>query len=151
MTMRLMPVCLLVLGAGCALFDADAPAVRLQTDQAAYDLSAAKSITITARNPSTAVVYFSTCMPIALEALEKKQVVATLGFPACECICLTQLDPGETWRHTVSIDWIAQHGDRLPLHRDARYRLRLAFFEDEALDHLLDFESLYTNHFALSR
>lgn len=146
-----MLLAMMVLLSGCSLLESDERMLSLETDLEVYDLGATEVIKVEAENTSSAVIYFSTCMPTTLEEREDSQVVATLGFPVCQCTCRAELEPGETWNYSVSVDWIEEHKDRLQLREDNTYRLQLAFFQDREMRHLLDEEALYTNRFKFSQ
>ena len=151
--MKWAPVVLLLLSVlltSCSLLDSETSAIKLETDRDTYDLIPSETINVQAKNASSSVIYFSTCMPTTLEELDDKRVVGTLGFPVCECMCRAELEPGESWSYAVSVGWIAQHKDQLQLEGEGRYRLRLTFFEDKDLKRLLEEESLYTNRFKIA-
>ena len=134
----------------CSLLDSGEGALRLETDREAYELDTAEEIEVEAKNTSSSVIYYNTCMPTTLEALGGGRTVATLGFPVCECLCRAELGPGERWRYSVPVDWIEEHKDQLRLGEDHTYRLRLEFFEDREMREPLDSEALYTNRFDLT-
>ena len=136
---------------GCSLLSSDDLTLTLETDRAAYELPTTDVIEVEVENTSSAVIYFSTCMPTTLEELAEGRVVATLSFPVCECICPAELEPDEKWGYRVSLAWIEEHEDQLQLQEDDTYRLRLAFFRDREMRQLLNEGTLYTNRFKLSQ
>ncbi len=135
---------------GCSIFETDERALLLETDRESYDLNAAEGITVTAENQSSSIIHYSTCMPTWLQELDGSRVVASLGFPVCECLCPAELAPGEKWSYSISLAWIRQNAERLELGKDHTFRLRLAFFRDEEMKVLLDEDVLYSNRFRLT-
>lgn len=135
----------------CSIFGSDEPALRLRTDHVSYDLNTADVITVTAENQSSSVIYYNTCMQTGLQELDGSRVVASMGFPLCECICLAELRPGEEWSHSVSVAWIKQNMDRFELREENTFRLRLAFYRDKRMKVLLDENVLYSNRFVLEK
>ncbi len=77
---------------GCGLFE-DEGSLELATDSTGYEPGS--PITITAKNNTSDVIYYSTCMPTMLQELSRQNVVESVGFPTCACLCTAELKPGQ--------------------------------------------------------
>ena len=147
-TAYLIPIITLLLLSSCS-FERDEVIVTslvLQTDREQYD--ATQMIQVTARNVSDSTIYFSRCMSATLEWLDGDEIIGVLGFPTCECICLDDMQPNQTWTYDLNLNWIDVIGAEIEPGLD--YRLKLAFFEDQSLTNLIDETDLYTNRFTLA-
>ena len=143
-------VFMLLFLSSCSLFGPEEQVLELTTNQQSYALDGATNIEVTVENVSNEVIYFSSCMPTALEELDESRVVGALPFPVCECLCRMMLQPKERWVKIIAIQHIEQYNEQLPLDSAHRYRLRLAFYRDEDLTHSLNESSLYSNVFRLT-
>lgn len=135
---------------GCSWTSSDEPALRLKTDQKTYKFGVAKTIQVTVENQSLSTVHFNGCMPTTLEAMEADQAIGEFSFPVCECLCYGELKPLERWEHRVFLDEIKLMHDRPRLGEGRQFRLRLLFYGDSKMRHLLEEESLYTNQFEIT-
>ena len=142
---------LVILISGCELLISDDPSLSLKTDRAEYELTTADTIRVEVKNISSSSVYFSTCMPALLEERRGREIIATLPFPVCYCLCTTELEFGETWSYSVPIAWIEMNRDRFSFKEDNVYRFQLAFYEDRSMKTPLSKQSLYTSDFILRR
>ena len=135
----------LIVVTGCSFERADTVSLILQTDREQYEAN--ETIKVTVRNVSTFDIYYSTCMPTRLEQIEGDEIKGVLGFPVCECICLAELKPNESWIHEVDLSWLNEIG--LSTDLGSEYRILLSFYRDEAMGDLLEESELYTNRFVL--
>ena len=124
----------------------DFTSLILETDREQYDTS--QMIQVTARNVSDSTIYFSRCMPTTLEWLDGENVIGVLGFPACECVCVDDIHPNQSWSYEVNLNWIDVIGAEIE--PGLEYRLQLAFFRDLQLTNLIEAEDLYTNRFSVT-
>jgi len=150
----LVVVIAVLFAGGCGLFGSgEAPSLRIETDRNLYHLARDSTIEVDIQNTSGKTIYYSTCLAMSLEVWEDGRVVDTIGLPVCYCSCPAKLEPGAKVASSVSrafIEAIAQESDRLRDSHAASYRLRYAFWRDEAWgDELLPRQELRSNRFAL--
>ena len=88
-------------------------------------------------------------MPTSLEALDGNNLAGTLYFAVCECLCITELAPEESWSMDVQLIEDDHQQDFPGLREDLNYRFRLEFFEDDQLQTLLPDAVLVTNTFEI--
>ncbi|MEM1126608.1 MAG: hypothetical protein AAGI71_08155 [Bacteroidota bacterium] len=138
---------------GCSIFGPEDPEptlLLLETDQSSYSLAEHDEIRIVATNRSESVLYFNTCMSARLDPLSGPGPSSIL-LPTCLCLCVTELRPGERWTYTISTQWFEANADTLQPGRRHTYRAQLAFYRDEALQHLLPDAELFSNRFDVTQ
>ncbi len=137
--MRLKVPVLLVLACltGCNLISSDsddyAPVpIKIQTDKAHYNLKDDESVEVTITNRSSRTLYYSTCLPKAVEMISGKKITQTIGLPVCYCLCPAELKPGEMMPvHISTISLQQRFVDDVPPEKSVSYRIRYSFHLDE--------------------
>lgn len=130
--------------AGCGLLTDDAT-LDISTDQRTYPRGA--TIKVTAKNVSSDVIYYNSCMPTVLEELSDGEIANRSRLPNCDCLCYTELKPGETWEWSLDVDWFWANDGLFEPAIGPRHRFRFAFYEDSKLKRLIHPEDLVTNAF----
>lgn len=141
---RVSLIVLTVAVCGCGLFE-DEGDFQLLTDRRGYEPGA--TISVTATNNSSEVIYYNTCMPAVMEELSDDGVVAQIGFPTCACLCIEELEPGESWDYEVDGTWLWQNMGPSQPKIGPRYRFFLPFYGDNGMKRLLRPDELITNTF----
>lgn len=130
--------------AGCGLFTED-DTLDISTDRTEYPRGTL--INVTAKNVSSDVVYYNSCMSTVLEELTDGEVAKRAPLPSCDCLCITELKPGEKWEWAIDVDWFwANEGMFEPV-IGPRHRFLFAFYQDSKLQHLVRPDELMTNTF----
>ena len=140
-----MPLVFLTVSlAGCGLFTEDA-ALDIKTDRTSY--SRGSTIKVTAKNVSSHVIFYNSCMPAVLEELTDGRMAKETHFPTCACLCVSELKPGEKWEWGLDVDWLWANEGMFEPEIGPRHRLRFAFYEDSKLKNLIRQGDLTTNTF----
>lgn len=140
---------------GCGILSSDGnPSLKIETEQNTYDLPEDEYINVEILNTSNQTIYYSTCLVIELEILDAGELVDTIPFGVCECICPAILKPGEQVDPDVSrvfIGTLNDKSDQILAKESVTYRLKDAFYKDKAWgDKLLPDNELRSNEFNLS-
>lgn len=130
--------------AGCGLFSEDA-ALDISTDRTVYPRGS--MIKVTAKNVSSDVIYYNTCMATVLEELKHESVTDRIFLPTCACLCVTDLKPGETWEWSLDSGWLWANEGMFEPTIGPRHRFRFEFYEDSELKRLISSGDLKTNSF----
>jgi len=130
--------------AGCGLFTEDA-VLDISTDRTTYPRGT--TIRVTAKNVSSDVIYYNSCMATVLEELTDGKVANKTHLPNCDCLCITQMKPGEKWEWGLDVDWLWANEGIFEPPIGPRHRFRFAFYEDSKLERLIRSEDLRTNAF----
>jgi hypothetical protein len=148
-------IVLMLLGAGasaCGLFSdegslfSDEGGLELRTDKSSYPTGSPIAIKVT--NNSSDVIYYSTCVPPTLEELSDGEVVDRVGLgPVCECICTTELRPGQKWTYQVDVAWLWQNMGVSQPKIGPKYRFFWPFYRDRDMKTELGTSHLTTNTF----
>lgn len=133
---------------GCGLFEEDT-VIDISTDRSSY--AEGSTIHITAKNVSRDVLYYNSCMPTTLEELNDGKVAKQTFLPTCDCLCITQLRPGETWEWQLDADWFWANEGLFQPNVGPRHRFRFEFYRNGKLDQLVRSEDLVTNAFRFDR
>jgi hypothetical protein len=133
-----------IVAAGCGLFSEDVE-LEISTDRTVYYRGS--TINVTARNTSSDVIYYNSCMPTVLEQINKDRIVKNTGLPTCACLCITELDAGETWNWGIDVDWFWANEGMFEPEIGAKHRFRFAFYRDSDLKNLIRPDELITNTF----
>ena len=147
-TLSLVICCgsLLVLS-GCDLFGGDSD-FEIKTDKNTY--TAGDELVVSAKNNTSDVIHYSTCMPTSLQELADDKVVESIGFPICQCICSAELAPGETYEWTVGTQWLWQNQGPSQPKIGPKYQFRFAFYKDKAMKKSLNPTELTSNTFTFT-
>lgn len=129
---------------GCGVFE-DEGKLELVTDETAYEPGS--PITVTATNNSSHVIYYSTCMATMLQELSRQNVVESVGFPTCACLCTAELKPGKNWEYEVDATWLWQNMGPSQPKIGPNYRFLLQFYRDKEMTKLVELSDLTTNTF----
>lgn len=130
--------------AGCGLFSEDTT-LAVSTDRTAY--ARGSTIKVTAKNVSSDVIYYNSCMATVLEELTDGKIAKRTGLPQCSCLCITELKPGETWEWGLDVDWFWANDGMFEPEIGPRHRFMFAFYEDSELQKLIRPDELITNAF----
>jgi len=141
-------VAFMVVQSGCGLFGEDT-VIDITTDRSLYPQGS--TIHVTAKNVSNDVLYYNSCMPTALEELSNGKVARQTFLPNCECLCTTELKPGEVWEARLEVDWFWANDGLFQPNVGPRHRFRFEFYRDRKLDRLVRSEDLTTNAFRFER
>ena len=146
--MRGLIVTIAVLGlvslAGCGLLSED-KTLEISTDHTVYPRGT--TISITAKNVSSDVIYYNSCMLTVLEELSDGRVSKRTSLPQCDCLCVTELRPGEKWEGGLEVDWFWANDGIFQPEIGPRHHFRLAFYRDSRLEDLIRPDELITNAF----
>jgi len=137
-------VLLLAAVSGCGLFE-DEGSLELSTDSTGYEPGS--PITITAKNNTSDVIYYNSCMSTMLQELSEEKVVESVGFPTCACLCTTELKPGRSWEYQVDVTWLWQNMGPSQPKIGPDYRFLLQFYRDKEMKKLVELSDLTTNVF----
>ncbi len=120
----------------CGILSSDErPSLNIETDREVYDINKDEQIVVTIENTSEVTIHYSTCLAKELEILDVGQLIDTLSFGVCYCLCPATLEPGEKVSHNISdisMGILQNKSDHLRLNDSLSYRLKYWFFEDEA-------------------
>jgi len=136
-------LCLLPL-TGCGLLSED-KTLEISTDRSVYPRGS--TINIAAKNVSSDVIYYNSCMAMVLEELSDGSVSKGTSLPQCSCLCTTELRPGDKWEGGMAVDWFWANDGMFEPEIGPRHRFRLAFYRDSKLQHLIRPDELISNAF----
>ncbi len=108
--------------------------IEIKTDKSIYVISEDDSVAVTIKNTSNKTIFYSTCFEKRIEIFENDIQVDTINFPVCECICATELRPGEIIplnRSSIQISNIHDH-NQFQEGENIDYRIKYALFKDKA-------------------
>lgn len=134
----------LIFLSGCGLLSED-KTLEISTDRSVYPRGT--TINITAKNVSSDVIYYNSCMATVLEELSNGSVSKGTYLPQCDCLCITEMQPGEKWEGGLDADWFWANEGLFEPEIGPRHRFRLAFYRDSKLQHLIRPDELLTNSF----
>jgi hypothetical protein len=149
-----MMVLILIFLAGCGILGSNgSPSLKIETDLEVYDLNDTEFINVDIVNTSEQTIYYSTCLARELEILNNGELVDTVPFGVCYCICSATLEPGEQvapYISKTSTYMIKERSDQLQSKGSVTYRLKYSFYEDKAWgEKLLPQNELQSNEFTL--
>ena len=138
----------------CGILSSDeSPSLNIKTDKDLYSLDEDEYIGVEIENTSDQTIYYSTCLARELEIIDAGELIDTISFGVCYCLCPAKLEPGEKVSSDVSKVLIAilkDKSDQLMSSESISYRLKYSFYEDKAWgDKLLPVNELRSNEFDL--
>ena len=140
--------------AACRILSSDkSPSLNIKTNKGLYNLDEDEYISVEIENTSDQTIYYSTCLVRELEIVDAGELIDTIPFGVCYCLCPARLEPGEKISPDVSKVLIAilkDKSDQLISGESISYRLMYSYYEDKAWgDKLLPVNELRSNEFDL--
>lgn len=135
----------LILLAGCDLYNVDTTTtsnryLSIETDKEVYQLDETDFIEATITNTSIRTIHYNGCLPITMEVLgDSGEIIDTIGFPVCECLCLATLEPGEKLNPDITnvpINFPLIR-EKLDEHLNRTFRIRFEFSLDSNWEQML--------------
>lgn len=146
----------LILLAGCNLNNVDTTSNRflsIETDKEVYQFDKTEFIEVTVTNTSNRTIHYNRCLPIAIEVLGgSDEIIDTIGFPVCKCLCLARLEPGEKLDPDitkVSLNYPLVR-EKLDGHLNRTFRVRFEFSLDSNWKQVLPYSLSRTPPFVIT-